>query len=256
MNNTLFIGPNNQENIDRLSRDKQTLGTLKHYPPAIKEWNNSIYTFHPNNSLKLLPSIDKSVYNILKGYFNLNPTLTYDTKHSISKRLKRFSMIKLFIGKPEIKHSNNKVIITIYTYNRKKIYFLNKIKKIMNIYAIRVNKFRFNKSNTKFKLTKIKDSKSRLSLIQIKDFKSRLSLIQIKDSKSRLSLNKIKYPSASDKFIGLAPLKNKKILYHELRLLKKKLKKINRFIFNVLKNKSISFLFIYLKKKYLFYLFI
>jgi hypothetical protein len=40
-------------------------------------------------------------------------------------------MIKVFVGKPEIKHNNNKVIINIYTYNRKKIFFLTKIKKLL-----------------------------------------------------------------------------------------------------------------------------
>jgi len=108
---------------------KQTNGTLKHCPPAIKEWNNSIYAYNPANYFKLLPAIDKSVYNLLKAYFNLNPLRSNpglaitNTMDSIPPKLKRFSMIKLFIGKPEIKHINNKVIITVYTYNRKKHIF-------------------------------------------------------------------------------------------------------------------------------------
>jgi hypothetical protein len=176
-------------------------------------------------------------------------------------------MIKLFIGRPEIKHSNNKVTITIYIYNRKKIYFLNKIKKIMKIYAI--NSKKFNKSKPflrnidKFKLTKIKDYKHILSLILIKDLKFKLSLIKIKDSKStglakpnsdtiaidqgRLNLTQRKPIKSLTK--KKYPLKDKKLLHHELKLLKKNLKKINTFLFNVLKNKSTPFLFIYLKKK-------
>lgn len=276
-----------QKNVARLSRNKHTIGTLKHYPPAIKEWYNSIYSFYPNNYLKLLPSIDKSVYNILKGYFNLDPLLINNKKHFIPRRLKKFSMIKLFLGKPEIKHSNNKVIITVYIYNRKKIYFLNKIKKIIKIHTSRapggtqVNKFHFNKFKSHirginpYNLTKMKNYKLILSLILIKDFKFKLSLInsvslqnsvnnateinkksnliEIKTLKSasdsKLSLNKNNYlldaPLDTNKF----KLKNKKLLYGELRLLKKKLKKLNRFLFNVLKNKPTPFLFMYLKKK-------
>jgi hypothetical protein len=35
--NTSLIVPTNQANLDRLSRNKQIIGTLRHYPPAIKE---------------------------------------------------------------------------------------------------------------------------------------------------------------------------------------------------------------------------
>lgn len=271
ISNNLLIGQDNQKSVYKLSKDKYTVGTLKHYPPAIKEWNNSIYSFQPNNNMKLLPSIDKSVYNILKGYFNLNPTLTNNTKYSVSKRLNKFSMIKLFIGKPEIKHSNNKVTITIYVYNRKKIYFLNKIKKIMKIYAVHTKKFNKLKSYTtdhnKSKLTKIKDYKLILSLILIKNFKFRLNLIKIKNSTSvsldkpynvidvdqnKLNLTKRKTLKSIPRgklSLNNMNVKNKKLLSHKLRLLKKKLQKINKFLFNVLKNKSTPFLFIYLKKK-------
>lgn len=207
-----------QKNITKLSKNMHTMGTLKHYPPAIKEWYNSIYSFYPNDYFKLLPSIDKSVYSLLKGYFNLNPSLTSNTKDTgilnssypkgIPKRLKKFSMIKLFLGKPEIKHSNNKVIITIYIYNRKKIYFLNKIKKIIKIHASRVP--RTNVLNSSYP--------------------------------KGTHLNKFKKLRSNK-------LNNKKLLYGELRLLKKKLKKLNIFLFNVLKNKSTPFLFIYLQKK-------
>jgi hypothetical protein len=37
INNTMLIEQDNQENIYRLSTNKQNIGTLKHYPPAIKE---------------------------------------------------------------------------------------------------------------------------------------------------------------------------------------------------------------------------
>jgi Mitochondrial ribosomal protein (VAR1) len=115
--------------------------STKHYPPSIKEWNNSIYTFHKNNYIKLLPAIDKSIYRLLNTYFNLNPSLNRGNAavKIIRRRFQKLSMLRLFIGKPEIKHNNNKIVITIYTYNRKKIHFLNKIKKIYNIYTPKNN---------------------------------------------------------------------------------------------------------------------
>jgi hypothetical protein len=81
--------------------------------------------------LKLLPATDKTIYNLLNAYFNLSPSRVYNT-NNMSNRLKRLSMIRIFIGKPEMKHNNNKVIITVYTYNRKKVYLLIKIKKLLS----------------------------------------------------------------------------------------------------------------------------
>lgn len=44
-------------------------GKFKHYPPANKEWFNSIYTYN-KNLIKLLPSIDKTLSGFIKSYFN------------------------------------------------------------------------------------------------------------------------------------------------------------------------------------------
>jgi len=77
-----------------------------HFPPAIKEWNNSIYTFNPNLSISL-SAIDKMVIKIVKSFFNayfiLNKNLSVNNK--------------IYVSKPEIKHTNSNVIITIYKYN-------------------------------------------------------------------------------------------------------------------------------------------
>jgi Mitochondrial ribosomal protein (VAR1) len=133
--NTSLIStnPNNYKASNKtLSNYKQSISALKHYSPAIKEWNNSIYVYNHNDYLKLLPAMDKTVYNLLKAYFNLNPSLTHNTNSSKIKKLNLLSMIKIFIGRPETKHNNNKVTINIYTYNRKKIYFLTNMKKLLS----------------------------------------------------------------------------------------------------------------------------
>lgn len=48
-------------------------------------------------------------------------------------RARRLSTNRILVSKPEIKHTGDKVIITIYVYNRQKIYYLNKIKRIASI---------------------------------------------------------------------------------------------------------------------------
>jgi len=258
----------NQDDVYKLSSNKQTIGTLKHCPPAIKEWNNSIYAYNPNSSLKLLPAIDKSVYNLLEAYFNLNPSLAglnmSNTKHSMSKRFKRFSMIKLFIGKPEIKHINSKVIITVYTYNRKKTYFLNKIKKIFNINGHSVKKFSYVKTPkhstlsriTNFNINKLGavcvNKNNSLTKPQVQGpnwlanplqkrfihsltrtaLKQNTTLSQTNDSAHRVK-NKLKLSKSISST-------------NTLKLLKIRLQKRKKVLFNVLKNKPISFFFLYI----------
>ena len=100
----------------------------KHYPPFAKEWLNSIYTFN-KNIIKLLPNLDISTYNLVKSYFNL-----YALKFNKSIRAKRLrirtkksSTNRLIASKPSLKHTNDKVNITIYTYDRSTKYYTNKL---------------------------------------------------------------------------------------------------------------------------------
>lgn len=56
-------------------------------------------------------------------------------------RFKRLSILNMFISNTEIKHTSTKAIITIYIYNRQKIYFLNKLNNtlILNKLKERIN---------------------------------------------------------------------------------------------------------------------
>lgn len=84
----------------------KNIGFKTHYPPAVKEWNNSIYTFNPRLSISL-SAIDKMILKIVKSFFNAYFTL--NNILSVNN--------KIYISKPEIKHTNSNVIITIYKYN-------------------------------------------------------------------------------------------------------------------------------------------
>lgn len=116
-----FNSKNNKYNIDYTT----------HFSPANLEWNNTIYTYN-KSSIKHLPSIDKMIIALIKSYFNLfNPK--YENKiGSIYKniKLRRFSINKIFLSKTELKHTNNKIVITIYVYDRQKKYLVNKLKTI------------------------------------------------------------------------------------------------------------------------------
>lgn len=108
-------------------------GNAKHYPPANKEWVNSIYAYNKNTP-KLLPVADKVILNLIRGYFSLY-------SHSLEKKIRsprlrkwmrRLSTTRILISSAELKHTSDKLIVTLYIYNRQKIYYENKINKLFS----------------------------------------------------------------------------------------------------------------------------
>lgn len=85
----------------------------KHFPASTQEWDNSIYAYNKKNTI-LLPSIDKMVIKLIKSYFNSYLAAVRGLNHSSELELSVYS--KTYVSKPEIKHTNSKVIITIYRY--------------------------------------------------------------------------------------------------------------------------------------------
>jgi len=117
-----------------IENNKNFVSKPKHYPPANKEWFNSIYSYNKNTT-KLLPTAHHAILRLVKSYFNLySRRLEKKIKSPrLRMRFRRLSTNRMLVSKPEVKHTNDKVIITIYVYNRQKIYYLNKIKRIASI---------------------------------------------------------------------------------------------------------------------------
>jgi len=106
------------------------LNTLRHFPSSVREWDNSIFVYN-KNTLPLIPSISKLALKFIKGYFSL-----YNWKKERKLRTKiirnkhrRLTSSKIYLSKGEFKHTNNKVIITLYTFNRQKSNYILKLKK-------------------------------------------------------------------------------------------------------------------------------
>jgi len=107
-------------------------GILKHNPSSVKEWYNSIYYLEKNDYTKTLPLKDILIYKLFDVYFNLN-------------KLKKYGglfMDKIFVGKPEIKHFNNKIYITLYIFNKWMTHFYNmtKMMKMIKIPFTQISK--------------------------------------------------------------------------------------------------------------------
>ena len=102
----------------------------KHYPSAVREWNNSIYVFN-KNAINLIPQATELVNKLIKSYFNLY-NLKLERKirsNRLLGRLRKLSSNKIYVSNGEFKHTNNKVVITIYLFNRQKFNIDKKIQK-------------------------------------------------------------------------------------------------------------------------------
>jgi len=140
--------------IKSLAYIQNDVGQTRHYPPAAQEWYNSIYTYN-QNYIKSLPALDKSLSVLLKSYSNMIPgrfstrkvklfikakKLKGKQKRLLIRKLKVKRIIKhkrltprqVFIGKGSLKHTSNKVTITLYTYSLLKRFLLRKIKRLIH----------------------------------------------------------------------------------------------------------------------------
>ena len=119
--------------------DLNYAGKIKHYPPANKEWFNSIYAYN-HNTLKILPSADKAISKLIKGYFNsYSRELQSKAINKIprSRRLRvkkaRLSTYRMLVSKAELKHTSEKITVTVYVYNNEEKHYLDIIKSMDTI---------------------------------------------------------------------------------------------------------------------------
>ena len=99
-----------------------------HQPPLVKEWYNSIYAFN-KNILKYTPVLNKNLHNILTSYFNMYNVKLDEKIKPKELRIKEKESLdgRLLISKLNLKHTGDKVNITVYTYNIRNKYNTNKI---------------------------------------------------------------------------------------------------------------------------------
>lgn len=110
-----------------------TIGPVRFFPPATKEWFNSIYAYN-QNSIKNLSIADKTLSRLIRSYFNFYFNNKVLKSKKIAMRFRRLSFKKIFISKAELKHTNSKVIITLYIYNEEKRLLSRKLEDLGKLY--------------------------------------------------------------------------------------------------------------------------
>lgn len=129
---------------------------------------------------------DININNLIKSFFNLkfNPKFLLKKYKSLKKR--SYSLNKIFASKAEIKHTNNKAILTVYVYNREKISLLKKIKKLKKNFFNKIKILIFKNKNLEFNGNNVLHNKVNKALLY-NDIKL------LRKYKLRLSLNKHKF---------------------------------------------------------------
>jgi hypothetical protein len=84
--------------------------------------------------------VDKIVNKLIKSYFNLSPLFNNKKSSRVQVRFKRLSLNRILVSRAEMKHTNNKVIITVYLYNKNKKFFLYKLKNLYKTFIFRIRK--------------------------------------------------------------------------------------------------------------------
>lgn len=124
---------NNHSTIVKFNIKKSLIGKNVYLPSFSKEWKNTVYSFD-KNTLSNIPTFTQNINTIFKSYFNLFFKDYKDIEMSkfIMLKRRRNLLRRIFISNSEIKHTNDKMIITLYTLNRerdilkKKYFIINK----------------------------------------------------------------------------------------------------------------------------------
>nr|YP_010164137.1 ribosomal protein S3 [Metarhizium album]QRK27463.1 ribosomal protein S3 [Metarhizium album] len=157
------------------------IGKIKYLPSFSKEWKNVVYSYNKNN-LKNIPMNDININKIIQSYFNL---YFKDHKYIGSKKFillkrRRIFLRRIYVSNAEIKHTNNKAIITLFTINRekkllkKKYLKINKkisknlIKRYFLLYKSNINKIYEILSKHKNKYAFISDNISKKRFLKYK----------------------------------------------------------------------------------------
>jgi len=98
--------------------------------PAVRNWKSSIYAYN-KNAINLIPIKSKYVMKLIKAYFNLYHLQLESLlrKNRLRRRFRKISTNRIFISDGEFKHTNDKVNITLYVYNKQKLNYLLRLKK-------------------------------------------------------------------------------------------------------------------------------
>lgn len=125
--NNLLNKENNIMIQNKLDKDYKN---IIYCPSSTKEWFNSVYSYNKSYTKSLI-TFDVLLNNLFKSYFNmLITTFKVFFKRRRNQTI-RYSVNKLFVSRAELKHTNSKLTVILYVYNKKKSSIEQSIRKIL-----------------------------------------------------------------------------------------------------------------------------
>ena len=115
--NTNFI--NKEKNKIQSNYAKDEHKNIIYYPSSSKEWFGNVYSYN-KSYLKSLIVYDVIINKLFRSYCNM---LQYKIKILFKRRRhnkSRYSANKIYVSRAELKHTNTKLFIILYTYNKQK----------------------------------------------------------------------------------------------------------------------------------------
>lgn len=175
------------------------VGEVKYLPPVSKEWTNTIYAYNKHNVMNL-PVNNNNIQNLIKLYFNMRFVPKFIKRKYKPYWVRRKSINKIYVSNAEIKHTNSKALVTLYTFNREKITLLNKVKFLKKGLLKKIKFFlqnkKFNTQKNRFNIQQdkyFKGKKLTMSLKRELTIFLKRELTILRRFKLRLDLNRYKF---------------------------------------------------------------
>ena len=116
--------------------EKEQYKNIHFYPFSTKEWVTSIYSYNKSSS-KALVNYNYLLNILLKSYLNM-----LEIKRIVFNRRRdnkiRYSANRVYTSRAELQHTNSRLLITLYTYNKKKSSFEHNLRKLIILIKFRV----------------------------------------------------------------------------------------------------------------------
>lgn len=220
-------------------------GLFKHIVPVNNEWINNNYSF--NNDISLITK-DKLSNIIVKSY--ISSTLQGETrfKRKTSKRMKdllmRSTTKQVFVSNTEIKHTNKRVNLTVYVFDRNKQILSKRFSHLM--YWLSLKGYSKNSFHNSFWKKKYQDFQIinhyfKPKFANILTYKKLLTLSRYKFVKWTYNNLNIRYKWINNNLNTkhLALVKDKSIIYNSKIVINNKpsisdIVKLNNELFNLL----------------------
>jgi hypothetical protein len=245
-----------------LKKKISAVNSMKYLPAYSKEWRNIVYSFNKAN-MKNITSDTGNINKIIKSYFNLffkDRKFLGKTKFIYIKRRRKF-LRRIFVSDANIKYTNDKAKITLFTINKekkalKKKYdklnkriiknLLTKYKFLHKLYLNKVLKNKFLKNLGKSKVARIssKYGEEKFHLTYNTLYKDLRNSLKEKIWTELIQNHASKYFKILRKYNLLYSLNQFK--FNKFRMLPKLTYLLNRFLgrkiqYNIINLKSITY---------------